>query len=201
MKEYNSDKIRNIAFASHGSAGKTILAEAMLHLTGATTRLGKIEDGTTVSDFEEEEIRRRLSLSTAVIPVEYNDHKLNILDTPGYNDFVGEVISAFRVVEAAVILVDSVSGLEVGTEIAWNYCDQFKLPRLLLVNKMERENANFQKALASVQEYSNIRLIPVQIPWGEKVGFQGVIDVLKMKAYKGNSSTPVDIPAEYEGCS
>jgi elongation factor G len=129
MKEYNSEKIRNIAFASHGSAGKTILAEAMLHLTGATTRLGKIEDGTTVSDFEEEEIRRRLSLSTAVIPVEYNDHKLNILDTPGYNDFVGEVISAFRVVEGAVILVDSVSGLEVGTEIAWNYCDQFKLPR------------------------------------------------------------------------
>jgi elongation factor G len=201
MKEYNSDKIRNIAFASHGSAGKTILAEAMLHLTGATTRLGKIEDGTTVSDFEEEEIRRRLSLSTAVIPVEYNDHKLNILDTPGYNDFVGEVISAFRVVEAAVILVDSVSGLEVGTEIAWNYCDQFKLPRLLLVNKMERENANFQKALASVQEYSNIRLIPVQIPWGEKVGFQGVIDVLKMKAYKGNSSTPVEIPAEMKAAA
>lgn len=201
MKEYNSEKIRNIALASHGSAGKTILAEAMLHLTGATTRLGKIEDGTTVSDFEDEEIRRGLSLSTSVIPVEYKDHKVNVLDTPGYTDFVGEVISAFRVVESAVILVDSVAGLEVGTEIAWNYCDQFKLPRLLLVNKMERENANFQKAVASVQEFSDIRLVPVQIPWGEKAGFQGVIDVLKMKAYKGNSAAPVEIPAEFKAAA
>ncbi len=196
MKEYNSDKIRNLALASHGSAGKTILTEAMLHLTGATTRLGKIEDGTTVSDFDEEEIRRSLSLSTSVVPVEYKDTKLNVLDTPGYTDFIGEVISAFRVVEGAVILADSVAGLEVGTEIAWNYCDQFKLPRMVLINKMERDNANFNKAVASIQEYSNVRLIPVQIPWGEKAAFQGVIDILKMKAFKGNNSTPVEIPAD-----
>jgi elongation factor G len=196
MKEYNSDKIRNIALASHGSAGKTILTEAMLHLTGATTRLGKIEDGTTASDFDEEEIRRGLSLSTSVIPVEFKETKFNVLDTPGYTDFIGEVISAFRVVEGAIILADSVAGLEVGTEIAWNYCNQFNLPRFVLINKMERENANFIKAVASIQEYSDVRLIPVQIPWGEKAAFQGVIDIIKMKAYKGNSATPVEIPAD-----
>jgi elongation factor G len=201
MKEYNSDKIRNIALASHGSAGKTILTEAMLHLTGATTRLGKIEDGTTASDFDEEEIRRGLSLSTSVIPVEYKETKINVLDTPGYTDFIGEVISSFRVVEGAIIMADSVAGLEVGTEIAWNYCDQFKLPRFVLINKMERENANFLKAVASIQEYSSVRLIPVQLPWGEKAGFQGVIDILDMKAYKGNSATPVEIPAELKAAA
>ncbi len=201
MKEYTSDHIRNIALVSHGSAGKTILGEAFLHVTGGTTRLGKIEDGTTISDFEDEEIRRKLSLSTSVIPVEYKDNKINVLDAPGYTDFVGEVISALRVVEGALVLVDSVAGLEVGTEIAWDTCDTFKLPRFLVVNKMERDNANFQKTIASVQEYSSIRLIPVQIPWGEKAAFQGVIDVLRMKAFKGNSNTPVEIPAELKGAA
>src|SRR5512137_1815780 len=113
MKEYSTDFIRNIALVSHGSGGKTMLAEAFLHSTGATTRLGKIDDGTTMSDFEDEEIRRKLSLSTGIIPVEYKDHKINVLDTPGYTDFTGEVISAMRVVEGVIILVDSVSGLEV----------------------------------------------------------------------------------------
>jgi elongation factor G len=201
MKEYTSDHIRNIALVSHGSAGKTILSEAFLHVTGSTTRLGKIEDGTTVSDFEDEEIRRKLSLSTSVIPVEYKDNKINVLDAPGYTDFVGEVISALRVVEGALVLVDSVAGLEVGTEIAWDTCDNFKLPRFLVVNKMERDNANFQKTIDSVQEYSSIRLIPVQIPWGEKAEFQGVIDVLRMKAFKGNSNTPVEIPADLKGAA
>jgi elongation factor G len=196
MKEYSTDAIRNICLASHSSAGKTILTEAFLHLTGATTRLGKIEDGTTASDYEEEEIRRRLSLSTSVIPIEYNHSKINIFDTPGYTDFVGEVISALRVSDGALILVDSVAGLEVGTELAFTHCDTFKLPRFLVINKMERENANFQKAMASVQEYSEARLIPVQLPWGEKASFQGVIDLLTMKAYKGNSSSPIDIPQE-----
>ncbi len=198
MKEYSTPFIRNIALVSHSSAGKTMLAEAFLHFTGATTRMGKIEDGTTVSDFDEEEIRRKISLYTSVIPVEYKDLKINFLDTPGYTDFVGEVISALRVADGAVILVDSVAGLEVGTEIALRYANQFKLPRLVVINKMERENANFQKALASVQEYSDIRLIPVQLPWGEKAGFKGVIDLLTMKAYKGDGKTAVEIPAEYQ---
>jgi elongation factor G len=196
MKEYPTDAIRNICLASHSSSGKTILTEAFLHLSSATTRLGKIEDGTTASDYEEEEIRRRISLSTSVIPIEYKNSKINFLDTPGYTDFVGEVISAMRVSDGAVILVDSVAGLEVGTEIAWNHANTFKLPRFLLVNKMERENANFQKAVASVQEFSDARLIPAQIPWGEKASFQGVIDLLTMKAFRGNSPTPIDIPEE-----
>ena len=196
MKEYTTEFIRNIALVSHSSAGKTMLAEAFLHFTGATTRLGKIEDGTSISDFEEEEIRRGISLSTGVIPVEYNDHKLNILDTPGYTDFVGEMVSALRVSDAAVVLVDSVAGAEVGTEIAWSYCDQFNIPRFVLINKMDRDNADFQKALASVQVLSDVRLLPVQLPWGEKQDFQGVIDLLSMQAYAGEGTSAADIPAE-----
>ncbi len=168
MKEYTTESIRNIALVSHSSAGKTILTEALLHFTSATTRMGKIEDGTTTSDYDDEEIRRGISLSTTVIPVEYKNIKINFLDTPGYTDFIGEVVSSLRVSDGVLVLVDSVSGLEVGTEIAWNYCNTFKLPRFLVINKMERENANFQKALNSVQEYSDKRLIPVQLPWGEK---------------------------------
>jgi elongation factor G len=199
MKEYTTESIRNIALVSHSSAGKTMLAEAFLHFTSATTRLGKIEDGSTVSDFEEEEIRRGISLSTAVIPVEYKDCKINVLDTPGYTDFIGEVISALRIADSAAVVVDSVSGAEVGTEIALSYCDQFKLPRLVIINKMNRDNANFRKALESVEQISDKRLIPVELPWGEKSEFKGVVDLLTMKAYPGAGETSQDIPAEYKG--
>ena len=157
MKEYSTASIRNVALVSHSSAGKTILTEAFLHFTGATTRMGKIEDNTTVSDFDEEEQRRSISLYTTVIPVEYRDIKINVLDTPGYTDFVGEVISALGVVEGVVVLLDSVAGLEVGTEIAWGYCDKLKLPRIVVVNKMERENANFTKTLESMKELTEAR--------------------------------------------
>lgn len=197
MKEYSTDKIRNIALVSHSSAGKTILAEAFLHLTGVTSRMGKIEDGTTVADFEDEEIRRGISLSTAVIPIDYQDHKLNFLDTPGYTDFVGEVISALRVADSAIVVVDAVAGAEVGTEIAWSYCDKFNLPRIVLINKMNRDNANFKQALESVQEISDKRLLLAQLPWGEKEDFRGVIDLLAMKAYPGPGKTAEDIPSEY----
>lgn len=201
MKEYSTDKVRNIVLASHSGAGKTILCEAFLHSTGATTRMGKIEDGTTVSDFDEEEVRRTISLSTSIIPVEYRDVKINFLDTPGYTDFVGEVISAMRVADGAILMVDAVNGLEVGTEIDWDYCTVFNLPRFLVINKMDRDNANFQKALASVEDFSDIRLIPIQLPWGEKQEFQGVIDLLSMKAYKGQGKTAEEIPAEYKGAA
>ena len=196
MKEYTTEFIRNIALISHGSGGKTMLVEAFLHATGGSTRLGKIEDGTTVSDFEDEEIRRKLSLSTSVIPLEYKGHKINVLDTPGYTDFIGEVISALRVADAALILIDSVAGMEVGTEIAWSHCDTFKLPRFVVINKMDRDNADFRKALATVQEYSPTRLIPVQLPWGEKAAFKGVIDLLSMRAYLGDGKTSEEIPGE-----
>ncbi len=196
MKEYRTERIRNVALVSHSSAGKTILGEALLYYTGAITRMGSIADGNTVSDFEDEEIRRGLSLSTAVLPVEYQDHKINLLDTPGYTDFVGEVISALRVADGAIVVVDAVSGAEVGTEVAWSYCDTFNLPRFVLINKMDRDNANFDKALDTVREFSDARLIKVQLPWGAADSFQGVIDLLSMKAYKGVGDQPEDIPAE-----
>ncbi len=198
MKEYATDFIRNVALVSHSSAGKTMLTEAFLHFTGATTRMGRIEDGTTASDYDEEETRRGISLYSTVIPVEYKDVKINLLDTPGYTDFVGEVISALRVADSAVVLVDATSGAEVGTEIAWEYTNRFHLPRFVVINKMNRDNANFRKALASVEELSDIRLIPVQLPLGEKADFNGVIDLLSMKAYTGDGKTASEIPAEYK---
>lgn len=197
MKEYKTENVRNIALASHSSSGKTMLLEAILHVSGATTRLGRIEDGSTVSDFEDEEIRRGISLSTSMVPVEYKDFKLNFLDTPGYTDFVGEVISALRVADAALLVVDSVAGAEVGTEIAWNYCEEFQLPRAIVINKMDRDNADFKKALASVQAISETRMLPVQLPWGEKADFKGVLDLLSMKAYAASGDKAEDIPAEF----
>jgi elongation factor G len=197
MKEYTTEFIRNIALASHSSSGKTMLAEALLHFTGATTRLGRIEDGSTVADFEDEEIRRGISISTAVIPVEYKNYKINLLDTPGYSDFIGEMVSALRVADGVVILVDSVAGAEVGTEMAWHYADMFKLPRFVLINKMNRDNANFRKALDSVQLISETRLLPVQLPLGERGDFKGVIDLISMKAYVGEANKVSEIPAEF----
>lgn len=198
MKEYLTDSIRNIVIASHSNSGKTMLLEAFLYFTGATTRMGKIEDGTTTSDFDDEEQRRGISLFTSVIPVIYKDKKINFLDTPGYTDFVGEVISAMSVADGALILVDAVSGLEVGTEFALQYAAEFKLPQMVVINKMDRENANFQKTLASLQEYSDARLIPMQLPWGEKADFKGVIDLVSMKAYKGEGKIAEDIPAAFK---
>ena len=198
MKEYGSKSIRNVALVSHSSAGKTILTEAFLHFTGATTRMGQISEGNTVSDFDEEEIRREISLYSAVVPIEYQDTKINFLDTPGYTDFVGELVSAVSVSDSAIVVVDAVSGFEVGTEIAWNYCDKFGLPRFLLINKMDRENADYQKAFSSVQDFSETRLIPLQIPWGEKTDFKGVIDLITMKAYTGDGKTAEEIPAEFK---
>lgn len=201
MKEYSTGNIRNIALVSHSSAGKTILTEAFLHTTGATTRMGTINEGTTASDFDEEEIRRSISLYSSVIPIEFKDTKINFIDTPGYTDFVGEMISALSVVEGALVVVDAVSGFEVGTEIAWKNCDKFHLPRFVLINKMDRENADFHKAIASVEEHSSTRLIKVQLPWGGKQDFKGIIDLLSMKAYKADGKTAEDIPADLQNAA
>lgn len=198
MKEYATDLLRNVALVSHGGAGKTILGEAMLFATGVTTRMGKIDEGNTVSDFEDEEIRRDLSLSTAILPVEYRDKKINVLDTPGYTDFVGEVISALSVADGAIILVESVAGIEVGTEIVWEYCDKFKLPRFVVISKLDRENANFQAVLNSLSQLSvDTTFIPVQLPLGEKQDFKGVIDLFSMKARPGQGKDEEAIPDEY----
>lgn len=198
MKEYATQNIRNVALASHSGSGKTMLAEALLFYTGGLTRLGDINAGTTVSDFQDEEKRRGISISTSVVPVEYQNVKINLLDTPGYTDFVGEVISSMRVVEGVIIPVDAVAGAEVGTELAWSYADESELPRFVIINMMDRENANFQKALESVRGMTSMRLLPLQLPWGEKADFSGVIDILENKAYKGNGKESEEIPAEFQ---
>ena len=197
MKEYGTDSIRNVALIGHSGAGKTSLTEAFLFNTGAASRLGRVEEGTATSDYEEEEQRRHISISTAVIPIEYQDHKINFLDTPGFTDFVGEVKAALRVVDAAIVVVDAVSGVEVGTELTWQYCDEYRLPRFVVINKMDRENANFQKTLQGVQQAFKAKLVPVQLPWGEQASFQGVIGLLSMKARPNKGDELTDIPAEY----
>ena len=197
MKEYATEFIRNVALVGHSGAGKTSLTEAFLYSTGATTRLGRVDDGSTASDFEDEEHRRRISISSAVIPVEYEGHKINFLDTPGFTDFVGEVKSALRVADAAIIVVDAVSGVEVGTELTWQYCDERSLPRFVVINKMDRDNANFQQTLQTIQDTFHAKLIPVQLPWGEQHDFKGVIGLLSMKGRPGTGAEHVDIPADY----
>jgi elongation factor G len=197
MKEYATEFIRNIALISHGGGGKTSLGESLLFLTGAVNRIGKVEEGNTISDFEDEEIRRRLSLSTAILSLEYKDHKINLLDTPGYTDFTGEVISALRVADGAIVLIDSVAGVEVGTEIVWQYCQTFHLPRFVLISKMDRENASFARSLAAARTLSaETSFIPVQLPWGEKSAFKGVIDLFTMQARPGDGKGSAEIPAE-----
>lgn len=201
MKEYGTEFIRNVALVGHGGAGKTSLVEAFLFNTGVVNRLGKVEEGTTVSDFEDEEHRRKISITTSVIPIEYQNHKINFLDTPGFTDFVGEVKSALHVADAAIVVVDAVAGVEVGTELVWQYCDERKLPRFVVINKMDRENANFQKTLEGVQAAFNAKLVPVQLPWGEQANFKGVIGLLSMKARPGKGDQLVDIPAEYQAAA
>ena len=197
MKEFSTTNIRNIVLASHSNSGKTLLVENLLNFTGATTRIGSVEDGTTVSDFDDEEKRRNISLFTSVLPVIYKNIKFNFLDTPGYTDFVGEVVSAMRVADCALILVDSVGGLEVGTETALDLAAKFNIPRIMIINKMDRDNASYEKAFQSVRTVlDDVRLIPMQLPWGEKADFQGVIDLVTMKAYKGDGKTATEIPAE-----
>jgi len=191
---YSTDKLRNVVFLGHGSSGKTSLAEAMLFNAGAINRMGNVEEGTTISDFDEEEMRRHISLNLTLIPCEWNEHKINVLDTPGYLDFVGEVISAIRVADAGIVLVDAVSGVEVGTELAWQHADNQKLPRLVFINKMDRDNANFQGTLEMLREKFEGLFVPIQLPIGEQASFEGVVDLVEMKAYLGEGAEASDVP-------
>jgi elongation factor G len=196
MKEYTTENLRNVVLLGHGSSGKTSLAEAMLYASGAINRLGRVEDGTTTADFDEEEIRRRISLSLAVIPVEWERCKVNVIDTPGYTDFVGEVISAARVADLAVIVLDAVSGVEVGTELAWNFADQYDLPRMVVINKIDRENANFAQVMKVLRETFDVNFFPLELPIGSQSEFTGVVDLVKMKARMGQQGSLGDIPED-----
>ncbi|HOU22999.1 MAG TPA: GTP-binding protein, partial [Anaerolineae bacterium] len=151
MKSHKVEELRNVSVISHSGAGKTSLTEAMLFNTGAINRLGRVDDGTTVSDYDPEEVRRKISVSTSVVPWEWDSYKVNLLDTPGYADFVGEVKGAIRVADGAVVVVCATSGVEVGTELVWEYADERKLPRLVFVNKMDRENSSLEHTLEQLR--------------------------------------------------
>ncbi len=196
MKEYGTEKLRNVALLGHGSSGKTTFAEASLFASGATTRMGRVEDGTTVSDYDEEEKRRKQSISLSVIPIEWKDHKINLLDAPGYADFYGEVKSAVRVADLGLIFVDSVSGVEVGTELAMQAVDEAKIPRAVLVSRMDRENANFDAVLSQLHEAFHQDIVPLMLPVGSQQQFAGVIDLVTRKYLKGPAGEVADIPAD-----
>ena len=182
MDTYGADRIRNVGFLGHMGAGKTTLAEAMLFRSGATSRMGRVEDGSTVSDYEPEEVKRGGSINLAVVPVEWQDHKLNILDTPGYADFVGEVVEAVHVVDSAVIFVEAVSGVQVGTEQVWQLCDDQGLPRVVVVSRLDRDNASFRQAVEQLREMYGTKVAAAQLPIGEEGNFRGVVDLISGQA-------------------
>jgi elongation factor G len=196
MANFTTGQLRNVAFVGHGSSGKTTLAEAMLFRTGATSRRGRVEDGTTVSDWDDEEIRRRLSVNTSVVPCEWHATKINILDTPGFIDFVGEAKSAVTVADAGLVMVDAASGVEVGTELAWGHLDERTLPRAVFLNKLDRENARFQPVIEQLRERFGGTIVAAQLPVGIGSEFKGVVDLITLKAYLGENGAAVEVPAD-----
>lgn len=198
MKVYPTSKIRNIALVGHGGTGKTSLAEAMIFNTGATKRMGRVDDGNTVSDYLPEEVKRKITISTTLVPCEYRDHKINVLDTPGFADFYFEVVGAARVVDSMVMMFAANSGVEVQTEVAWE--DFANMPKLAFINKMDRENADYYRVLDQMKSTFSDHIIPVQLPIGAEDKFKGVVDLIKMKAliFEVGSGKYIeeDIPAD-----
>lgn len=187
MKNYDTKSIRNICLVGHGGSGKTSLVETILFNSGVTNRIGKVNDGNTVSDFLQEEIQRHISISMSLIPIEHQGVKINVLDTPGYSDFIGEVYSALRVAETTVFVISGVDGLEVQAEIIWDLVEERQLPKAIFINKLDRENSNADKVLDQLKAaYPNTRFVQVQIPVGKEASFTGVIDMFQ-----------ADIPDQY----
>ena len=205
MKTYDAPDIRNVLLVGHGGAGKTTLLEAMLFSAGAITRMGRVEDGNTVSDHDPEEIRKGISVSLAMAPIEWEGIKINVLDAPGYADFVGDVRSAIRAVDAVILVVSAVDGVEVQTEVAWELAAAGGLPRAILVNKMDRERASFERTLDQLVSAFGTQVAPLELPIGEEHDFRGVVDLLAKKAYAYDSgpraqeiSWPDDIAGKAE---
>ena len=195
MQTYKTEAIRNVVLLSHSGAGKTSLSEAMLFNAGHLTRLGKVEDGNTTSDYEPEEVRRGGSVQLSLLPYEWNDTKVNLIDTPGYADFIGEVIAALKVADSALLVICAASGIEVGTELMWAEVTGQELPTMILLNKMDRENASFNGVLEALRDRFGRKCVAIQLPIGAESDFRGVIDLISMKA-KGPDGQDMNIPGE-----
>ena len=201
MKVYRAEQIRNVALISHVGAGKTSLVDAALFDSGAVTRQGKVDEGSSISDYDPDELKRHMSLNAKVLPVEWKNHKINFIDTPGYADFVGEVKAGLRVADAALVVVTAEKGVEVGTELTWQYADERNLPRMVLINKLDRENTSFDTALKSLRDQFGLKVVPLQIPIGEQSSFRGVVDLVSQKGYtfeSGNKIQEIAISAELQ---
>lgn len=200
MRDYTINNLRNVGLIGHNGSGKTSLAESILYYSKATERLGKIEDGTTILDFDLEEKKRQFSISLSVAPVEVDGIKINIVDIPGYADFQGELVQGMRAVDVGMIVVSGVSGVKAGTEKAWEYCNKIKLPRTIFINKLDRENASFDKILDELNQKFGVSVVPIQYPIGSEDNFKGVINVISEKAkvydFKTREVKEIDIPEE-----
>jgi len=198
MAQYGLENIRNLALLSHNGAGKTSLSEAILFNAKAITRLGKVDDGTSTSDYDPTEVKRNMSISLSMLPYQWKECKVNLIDTPGYSDFVGEVKAATRVSEGAVIVVCAASGVEIGTEQVWQYSEEANLARFIFINKMDRENVDFYRVVEEIQSRFGRQCTPVQLPIGSHNSFKGVIDLLAMKSRLGPEAKEGDIPSELQ---
>lgn len=199
MKQYTADKIRNVALVGHGGTGKTMLIEHLLYTAGATDRVGSVEAGNTQSDFDPLEIRRKISLSASIVPLEWHGHKINLIDVPGYPDFIGDLHSVARVVEAIVIVTEAKRDLDVGFELAWEIAEEHGLAKCIFVNKLERENADFDGLMDTLHARYGRKVVNTQIPIGHQLAFSGVLDLLNMKVYKGKDRgiEIEDVPTGY----
>jgi elongation factor G len=196
MKVYTTDKIRNVVILGHGSAGKTTLVEAMAYLGGQTSRMGKIEDGSTVSDFTKEEQKRKFSIRTSLVPIEWNDYKINILDTPGYFDFAGEVEEAMSVADGAIIVVSGKAGIEAGTERAWDLCEKYHLPRMFFVTDMDIDTVSYRQTIEDLTAVYGKKIAPFNMPVRENNEYVGYVNVIQKVAFKweGKDAVPADVP-------
>jgi elongation factor G len=196
MKEFPPAQIRNVALVAHGGTGKTSLSEAMLFRAGVINRLGHVEEGTTSSDFDPDEIKRKISVNLSLLPLEWTGVKINLIDTPGYADFVGEEKSGLRAADAAVIVIDASAGVQVGTEYAWQFADERNLPRLIFINRIDRENADFDRTVDGICTQFGKRCAPLELPIGVQDQFKGVVDLISMKACLGEKAEEGPIPAD-----
>lgn len=194
MQDYLAKDIRNIAVLGHGSEGKTTLVEAMLFASGAIDRQGRVEDGTTASDYDPEEIKRHISISASVVPVEFSKKKVNFIDVPGYFDFIGEAVGPLRAVEGVLIVIGAPSGITTGAEKAWNNAKRNDLAKFIAVNQMDREHVDFRKTLDALREKYGSCIIPMVLPIGEGPNFKGIVDVLSGKAFEGSGKNMHEIP-------